>query len=30
VLGVNGKLTGYAGGIKAKEWLLKHENALLL
>jgi methylated-DNA-[protein]-cysteine S-methyltransferase len=30
VLGVNGKLTGYAGGIKAKEWLLKHEKALLL
>jgi methylated-DNA-[protein]-cysteine S-methyltransferase len=30
VLGANGKLTGYAGGIKAKEWLLKHEKALLL
>ncbi len=25
VIGANGRLTGYAGGIKAKEWLLKHE-----
>jgi methylated-DNA-[protein]-cysteine S-methyltransferase len=30
VLGVRGKLTGYAGGVKAKEWLLKHEKAILL
>lgn len=27
VIGANGKLTGYAGGIKAKEWLLRHEAA---
>jgi methylated-DNA-[protein]-cysteine S-methyltransferase len=25
VIGTNGKLTGYAGGIKVKEWLLNHE-----
>ncbi|AZL16081.1 methylated-DNA--[protein]-cysteine S-methyltransferase [Rickettsiales endosymbiont of Stachyamoeba lipophora] len=25
VIGMNGKLTGYAGGIQAKEWLLNHE-----
>jgi methylated-DNA-[protein]-cysteine S-methyltransferase len=30
VLGAKGKLTGYAGGVKAKEWLLKHEHAILL
>ncbi len=30
VLGTNGKLTGYAGGVKAKEWLLQHEKALLV
>lgn len=24
------KLTGYAGGLERKEWLLKHEGALLL
>ena len=29
VLGTNGKLTGYGGGIQAKEWLLKHEKAIL-
>jgi methylated-DNA-[protein]-cysteine S-methyltransferase len=29
VIGANGKLTGYAGGIHAKEWLLRHEHALL-
>jgi methylated-DNA-[protein]-cysteine S-methyltransferase len=29
VLGTNGKLTGYGGGIAAKEWLLKHEKAIL-
>ncbi|WP_223669597.1 methylated-DNA--[protein]-cysteine S-methyltransferase [Kangiella shandongensis] len=28
VIGANGKLTGYAGGLKAKEWLLKHEGVL--
>ncbi|MDX1920944.1 MAG: methylated-DNA--[protein]-cysteine S-methyltransferase [Candidatus Caenarcaniphilales bacterium] len=25
VVGASGELTGYAGGLKAKEWLLKHE-----
>lgn len=25
VIGANGKLTGYAGGIERKDWLLKHE-----
>lgn len=29
VVGVNGSLTGYAGGIEIKKKLLKHENALL-
>ena len=26
VIGSNGSLTGYAGGIERKLWLLKHEN----
>lgn len=26
VVGTNGQLTGYAGGIDKKEWLLRHEN----
>ncbi len=30
VVGANNDLTGYAGGIHRKEWLLKHEGALLL
>lgn len=30
VIGSSNRLTGYAGGIKNKEWLLKHEGALLL
>lgn len=30
VIGANNDLTGYAGGIHRKEWLLKHEGALLL
>ncbi|WP_211315187.1 methylated-DNA--[protein]-cysteine S-methyltransferase [Photobacterium lipolyticum] len=30
VIGKNGKLTGYAGGIERKERLLKHEGALLV
>jgi methylated-DNA-[protein]-cysteine S-methyltransferase len=30
VLSTSGKLTGYAGGVKAKEWLLQHEKALLV
>ena len=29
VIGANGKLTGFAGGIKAKAWLLNHEAGLL-
>ncbi|WP_135080994.1 methylated-DNA--[protein]-cysteine S-methyltransferase [Terasakiella sp. SH-1] len=27
VIGSNGTLTGYAGGLKRKEWLLRHEGA---
>lgn len=30
VIGADQKLTGYAGGPKRKEWLLKHEGAILL
>lgn len=30
VLSATGKLTGYRGGLKAKEWLLKHESAVLM
>lgn len=30
VVGSDQKLTGYAGGLERKEWLLKHEGALLL
>ena len=30
VIATNGKLTGYGGGLPAKEWLLKHEKALLI
>lgn len=30
VVGANQTLTGYAGGIERKRWLLKHEGALLL
>lgn len=26
VIGANGKLTGYAGGLAAKQWLLQHEG----
>lgn len=29
VIGSNGKLTGYAGGLWRKEWLLRHEKALI-
>lgn len=29
VLGSNGRLTGYAGGLWRKEWLLKHEGYFL-
>lgn len=28
VVGANGKLTGYAGGLDKKEWLLHHEGQL--
>lgn len=28
VIGANGTLTGYAGGIERKQWLLRHEGAL--
>jgi methylated-DNA-[protein]-cysteine S-methyltransferase len=28
VIGTNGSLTGYAGGINRKLWLLKHEGAM--
>jgi len=27
VIGTNGKLTGYGGGLHRKEWLLQHERA---
>ncbi|MCP9237351.1 methylated-DNA--[protein]-cysteine S-methyltransferase [Lewinella sp. JB7] len=30
VVGKNGKLTGYAGGIERKKWLLRHESSTLL
>ena len=30
VLGSNGKLTGYGGGLWRKEWLLKHEGTLIV
>ena len=30
VIGSDGSLTGYASGLKRKEWLLRHEGALLL
>ena len=29
VIGSSGSLTGYAGGLERKRWLLKHEGALL-
>jgi methylated-DNA-[protein]-cysteine S-methyltransferase len=28
IIGSNGKLTGYAGGLWRKEWLLRHEGSL--
>jgi methylated-DNA-[protein]-cysteine S-methyltransferase len=28
IIGSDGSLTGYAGGIERKEWLLKHESSL--
>ncbi len=30
VIGSNGKLIGYGGGLWRKEWLLRHEGALLI
>ncbi|HBX66656.1 MAG: methyltransferase [Balneola sp.] len=30
VIGADDKLTGYAGGLERKEWLLKHEGSLLI
>jgi methylated-DNA-[protein]-cysteine S-methyltransferase len=30
VIGANGALTGFGGGIERKRWLLQHEGALLL
>ncbi len=30
VVGAQGKLVGYAGGLQRKKWLLKHEGVLLL
>lgn len=30
VIGADGSMTGYGGGIMRKEWLLRHEGALLL
>ncbi len=30
VIGKDGSMTGYGGGLHRKEWLLKHEHALLL
>ena len=29
VIGAGGKLTGYGGGLERKQWLLRHEGALL-
>ena len=30
VVGANGTLTGYAGGVESKHWVLRHEGALLV
>lgn len=30
VIGANGTLTGYAGGLERKRWLLKHEGAAIV
>ena len=30
VIGANGSLTGYGGGLERKQWLLRHEGALLV
>jgi AraC family transcriptional regulator of adaptative response/methylated-DNA-[protein]-cysteine methyltransferase len=28
VIGADGSLTGYGGGIKRKQWLLEHEGSM--
>ena len=30
VIGADGSLTGYAGGLERKRWLLAHEGAALI
>jgi methylated-DNA-[protein]-cysteine S-methyltransferase len=30
VIGSDGTMTGYGGGLHRKEWLLRHEGALLI
>jgi methylated-DNA-[protein]-cysteine S-methyltransferase len=30
VIGADGSMTGYGGGLQNKEWLLRHEGALLI
>ena len=30
VIGANGSLTGYGGGIERKRWLLRHEGAAFI
>jgi O6-methylguanine-DNA--protein-cysteine methyltransferase len=30
VIGADGSMTGYGGGLNNKEWLLRHEGALLI
>jgi O6-methylguanine-DNA--protein-cysteine methyltransferase len=30
VIGKDGSLTGYGGGLDRKRWLLQHEHALLI
>lgn len=30
IVGLDNKLTGYSGGVDRKEWLLKHEGALMI
>lgn len=30
VIGADGSMTGYGGGLERKEWLLRHEGALLI
>jgi methylated-DNA-[protein]-cysteine S-methyltransferase len=29
LIGANGSLTGYGGGLKRKQWLLEHEGVVL-